>query len=96
MQMTVDDLKNPFTEMYHWCKGEIYDIQAMQSAVAGKDNVEALKNKLEGKKKNTQNDLENVQAGRKTIRTVMKNQNDTGGMIATIENVITIKLKIVV
>jgi len=30
-QMThmIDNLKNPFDEMYHWCKGEIYDLQAL-------------------------------------------------------------------
>lgn len=29
----VDNLKNPFDEMYHWMKGEIYDIQALAQAV---------------------------------------------------------------
>lgn len=22
----IDNLKNPFDDMYHWCKGEIYDL----------------------------------------------------------------------
>lgn len=22
----IDNLKNPFEDMYHWCKGEIYDL----------------------------------------------------------------------
>ena len=26
MDHMVDNLKNPFEEMYHWCKGEIYDL----------------------------------------------------------------------
>jgi hypothetical protein len=26
MDHMVDNLKNPFDEMYHWCKGEIYDL----------------------------------------------------------------------
>lgn len=27
-QMThmIDNLKNPFNDLYHWCKGEIYDL----------------------------------------------------------------------
>ena len=43
---------------------------------------------MENKKKNTQNDLENVNVGRKTVRTLFKNQGDVGGMTNTIENVI--------
>ena len=46
-------MKNPFAEMYHWCKGEIYDIQAVAEAIATRDNVEKDLKKLEGKKKNT-------------------------------------------
>lgn len=38
------------------------------------------------KKKNTQADLENVQTGKKTIRTLLKSQGDTGGMVNSIEN----------
>ena len=29
----VDSLKNPFFNLYHWCKGEIYDIEAVTKAV---------------------------------------------------------------
>ena len=43
--------------------------------------------KLENKKKNTQADLENVNAGKKTIRTILKSDKDTTGMLNTIENV---------
>lgn len=34
MEHMVDNQKNPFEEMYHWCKGEIYDIKAIMAAVA--------------------------------------------------------------
>jgi len=26
MDHMVDNLKNPFEELFHWCKGEIYDL----------------------------------------------------------------------
>jgi len=29
METVVKELCNPFEELYHWCKGEIYDLQAM-------------------------------------------------------------------
>jgi len=33
MEHMVDNQKNPFDEMYHWIKGEIYDIKAIQAAI---------------------------------------------------------------
>lgn len=26
MAHMIENLKNPFEDMYHWCKGEIYDL----------------------------------------------------------------------
>ena len=73
MDHMVDNLKNPFEEMYYWCKGEIYDIQAVLEACQIRDSIEKDQKKMENKKKNTQNDLENVNVGRKTVRTLFKN-----------------------
>ena len=33
MKHTVENLRNPFTDLYHWVKGEIYDLAAFQVAV---------------------------------------------------------------
>jgi len=33
MRTTTDNLRNPFTDLYHWCKGEIYDLTAFTAAV---------------------------------------------------------------
>lgn len=60
MDHMVENLKNPFDEMYHWCKGEIYDIQALQTAIAQRDAIEKDIKKVESKKKNAQADLDNV------------------------------------
>lgn len=51
MDHMVENLKNPFDEMYHWCKGEIYDLQALASAVNIRDNVEKDIKRMESKKK---------------------------------------------
>lgn len=53
MDHMVENLKNPYEEMYHWCKGEIYDLQALGDAVASKENIEKTLKKLETKKHNT-------------------------------------------
>lgn len=29
----VQTINNPFVDMYHWCKGETYDLQALVDAV---------------------------------------------------------------
>ena len=85
MEHVAENLKNPFEEMYHWSKGEVYDIQALLDAVQLRDSIEKNMKKQEYTKQNTQNDLDNVQTGKKTYRTIFKNQNDTGGMVNKIE-----------
>ena len=56
-------------------------------AVAGREKVQGEIKKLVAKKKNTQDDLDNVAAGKKSMRTIFKNQTDTGTMATTIEHV---------
>lgn len=92
MDNLMNQMGNPFVDMYHWCKGEIYDLQALVEAVTSKDNVEKEQKRLEAKKKNTQADLENVNQGKKTVRTIFKSDKDTSGMMSTIENVSIIAL----
>ncbi len=85
MQHMVENMKNPYDEMYHWIKGEMYDIQALTTAIAGRDSVDKNLNKMEKKKTNTQSDLEHVNTGKKSIRTIFKSDKDTNGMLNTIE-----------
>ena len=53
MEHMVENQKNPFDEMYHWCKGEIYDIKAILFAIEQKQAMEKLLKKTETKKSNT-------------------------------------------
>ena len=80
MDHMIDNQKNSFDHMYHWCKGEMYDIKAIVNAIAFKENFEKTLKKTEAKKTNTQTDLENVNQGKKTIRTLLKNEKDAGGL----------------
>lgn len=82
-----ENLKNPFFNMYHWVKGEIFDIEAVNRAIGTKDKIQANINKNEKKKRSTQENLDNVTTGRKTVKTIFKNQDDTGKMVNSIENV---------
>ena len=72
--------------MFHWVRGEIFDIEAVLRAIKVKDNFSALIVKNNKKKSSTQNDLDNVTTGKKTIGTMFKNESDTGKMVAKIEN----------
>lgn len=85
MEHMVDNQKNSFDQMYHWCKGEIYDIKAVVNAIAHKDNFESMLKKAEKKKANTETDLDNVNAGKKTIRTIFKDEKDSTRMQTAIE-----------
>mmetsp|Transcript_39706 Transcript_39706/g.60850 ORF Transcript_39706/g.60850 Transcript_39706/m.60850 type:complete len:311 (+) Transcript_39706:22-954(+) len=48
-----DNLKNPYFNVYHWCKGELFDIEAVNQAIAMKDKISDKVNKSEKKKKST-------------------------------------------
>jgi seryl-tRNA synthetase len=82
----IDNQKNAFDEMYHWCKGEIYDIKAIMAAISQKETLERELKRTETKKSNIQEDLENVNQGKKSVRTLFKNEKDASGMMNMIEN----------
>lgn len=62
----------------------------MARAVESVETIDKKKKKAENKKKDTQEDLENVNAGKKSVRTLFKNASDTGNMATNIEAVSTI------
>ena len=34
-----DSLKNPYFNLYHWCKGELFDIISVNNALNAKDKI---------------------------------------------------------
>lgn len=83
----VESMKNPYFNIYHWVKGEIFDIEAVDKAIAKKDSVQAQIQGFEKRKKATQENLDNVTTGKKTVKTLFKNMDDTGKMVNKIESV---------
>lgn len=81
------DLKNPYFNLYHWSKGELFDIEAVTNAINMRDKIVEKLGKTEKKKAGTQKDLNDVTAGRKTVKTMFKNEKDAGSMNTKIENV---------
>ena len=85
MRVTVEKLRNPFTDLYHWIKGELYDLAAFTLALKERksvqNNIADLKKKIIGVK----SDIESVSAGKKTVGTLFKNANDVGSMQNSLE-----------
>jgi hypothetical protein len=76
LKHTVENLRNPFTDLYHWLKGEIYDLNAfsvaLQECKAVQTGVENVVKKIATAK----SDVDNIQAGKKTMGTLFKNSGD--------------------
>jgi hypothetical protein len=72
--------------MYHWVKGELYDIEAMRNAAKSRADVMERLRALEGKKRDVQKDLDSVAAGKTTVTTIFKSSSDAGGLANKIES----------
>jgi len=57
MVSTSASLKNPYIDLYHWVKGELYDLDAVRDAVKVRNETMENTRKLEAKKSSTQKDL---------------------------------------
>mmetsp|Transcript_26543 Transcript_26543/g.35503 ORF Transcript_26543/g.35503 Transcript_26543/m.35503 type:complete len:206 (-) Transcript_26543:147-764(-) len=85
MRYTVEKLRNPFTDLYHWIKGEIYDLNAFSIAIKERatvqQNIKDIKKKIE----TTKSDIDSVTQGKKTMGTLFKNTGDVGSMQNSLE-----------
>jgi len=82
-------MRNPYFNIYHWVKGEIFDIDSIMTAVTQCNKVEKNRLQKEKSKRSTQDDLDNVTTGKKTVKTLFKNIDDTSKMVTKIEYVST-------
>ena len=81
------NLKNPYFNLYHWSKGELFDIEALFNAINTRDKISEKLGKTEKKKAGQQKDLNDVTAGRKTVKPLFKTEKDASSMNQKIENV---------
>ena len=85
MLHTLENLRNPFTDLYHWVKGELYDLSAMKIVLVERQKIATRMRELQKKKDSIQNDINTINAGKKSISTAFKNQNDVGEMTSKVE-----------
>lgn len=63
-----ENLKNPYFNIFHWCKGELFDIEAINQAMSLKDKIFEKIGKNEKKKMGAQGDLNDIATGRKNTK----------------------------
>ena len=95
MSKLCENLKNPYFNLYHWCKGELFDIQAIEVALKKKDDIYSKIGRNEKSKKTTQGDLDNLTQGRSTIKQMVM-RSDANTMVNKIENVSKILCNVIV
>ena len=82
-----EELKNPFYYLYHWCEGELLDIQALLTAISQRDKSDALMKKNEKTKAGVEKEIEAAKAGRKTVKNIFKKDNNVDKMDQKAESV---------
>ena len=70
-----DNLKNPFFHLFHWCQGEIFDIEAINNALQVKDKIFESINKKQKEKKSQEENLKNLAEGRKTVKGIFSTKD---------------------
>ena len=85
MRSMVEKQRNPYTDLYHWIKGEMYDLSALNVALKERKNAQDGLRDLDKKIVQTRADIESVSQGKKTMGTLFKNTGDVGSMQNSLE-----------
>ena len=80
-------MKNPYYYLFHWCEGELLDIQALMTAINQRDRSDALSKKNEKTKAGVEKEIEAAKAGKKTMKSMFKKDNTVDKMDQKVENV---------
>ena len=80
-------IKNPYFNVYHWIKGEIYDIEAMVAAIKAREALQMKVTAQQKKKRSDENDLEKVNQNRLSIKQKLQNKSDPNAYVKNIEQV---------
>lgn len=81
-----DSQKNPYYYLYHWCEGELLDIQAVLTAIQQRDRSVTLMKKNEKSKASVEKEIDAAKAGKKTMKTMFKKETNVEKMDQKAEN----------
>lgn len=88
-----DELSNPFLDYYNWIVGEINDIESLQEAIKGRDHIHSTKKKIESKKNSDTEELNKLNAGKKTLKTLFKSSSGKQAKITVLASNISLAEK---
>ena len=77
-------VSNPYIRFKYWVKEEIVDLHSLLEAISHRNSLESQKQKLENKIKKAGSDLEKLQMGKTTIKTLFKSQSSKQAMITNL------------
>jgi septal ring factor EnvC (AmiA/AmiB activator) len=81
-------ISNPFTRFKYWIKEENLDLHAVLESINCKSILEARLKKIESKKKSANSEVEKLNAGKKTFKTLFKSTNSKATEITKLTNTI--------
>lgn len=81
-----DSLSNPFADFHNWVLGEMTDIESLQEAIKGRDNILSIKNKIISKKNTDSSELEKLNQGKKTIKSIFKSSSGKQAKITVLSS----------
>ncbi|CAI2363823.1 unnamed protein product [Moneuplotes crassus] len=79
-----EKIDNPFIRFKYWVKEEIIDLHALLQAIGQKNSLESKRHKLQNKIKNANSELEKLNAGKKTFKTLFKSQSGKASTITSL------------
>lgn len=83
-------IQNPFIRFRFWIKEEHLDLNSLMEAIGCKGALDSRKSKLDSKKKNANSDLDKLQAGKKTVKTLFKGNTAKANEITKLTNQIAL------
>ena len=66
--------KNPYKDALLWFKGELLDIQRMNEALQGREQLIRQMNQMKEKKKSDEQQIKKLEDGKKTLKSLFKSK----------------------
>lgn len=82
------NLENPWTSLKNWLKEEIIDFHAVVEAIGQRDVIQNWKSKAEKKRKECQNTLDKLNAGKTTFKTLFKSATQKANEVTNLTQTI--------
>jgi hypothetical protein len=85
MEETIDQLQNPFTDIYIWIKGELLDMQGLDASLVGRDLVIKTQGNMENKRISNLKKIDEMKAGKKSLGGMFKSADKKEKELANLE-----------